>query len=216
MELMEIFQQSPVASILFILTIGASWYAFRHPLKAREWMLSPSDFVHHKRYYTILTSGFIHGDLGHIIFNMMTFYFFAFPLEQVMVANAGWLGHVFFGIVYIFGMMLADTSTIWRHRNDPGYFSLGASGAITAVLFSAILFRPDMKIGLVFIPIPIPAPIFAILYIVFSVYASKKMRGNINHEAHIGGAFAGMILTTILFPGILTYFFSEIHRMIGI
>lgn len=200
----------PVASLMMVLSIGASILAFRNPAQMRKWMLNPYSFIHEKRYYTILTSGFIHGDLQHLIFNMLSFYFFAFTLEGYMTQVAGNMGHDYFGIVYIVSMVLADASTIYKHRNNPSYFCLGASGAITALIFSFILFDPTTKISLMFIPIGIPAPIFAILYVIYSLYAGKSMRGNINHEAHLGGAFSGLILTIILFPGIVTHFIKAI------
>ena len=215
MEIVDAFIAAPVACLIFVTTIGLSWIAFRNPFRANEWMLNPYNFVHRKKYFTIFTSGFIHGDIAHLAFNMLSFYFFAFMLEMQMASYEGVIGHIFFGIVYLLSIILANIFTIQQQKNNPSYNSLGASGAITAVIFSYILFEPRTKINLMLIPIGIPAPIFAILYIAFSIYASKKMRGNINHEAHISGAFSGIILTILLFPGIVPHFITIIQEMLA-
>lgn len=209
----EYILQAPVASAIFAITLAASFYTFQNPHKAQSLMLNPYDFVHNKRYHTILTSGFIHGDLQHLLFNMITFFFFAFTLERIMVSISGAAGHFHFGIIYLLSMVLADISSIYRHKNNPGYFSLGASGAISAVLFSFILFAPTEKIYMFFIPIGIPAPIFALIYVGYSIYASRSGQDHINHEAHLGGAIAGLILTIIFYPGILPYFLEQVQRI---
>ena len=211
MEIQQYLFYFPVASIIFGLTIAASLLAFRNHELLRKLMLNPFEFIHGKKYYQVITSGFIHADIQHLLFNMLSFYFFAFPLEGLMVQAAGVIGHLYFGLVYIISMVLADTYTIIKQKDNPSYFSLGASGAVTAVIFSAILFEPMNKIYLMFIPIGIPAPIFAVLYVGYSIYAAKQMRGNINHEAHLGGAFSGLILTILLFQGILHHFIRAIH-----
>jgi membrane associated rhomboid family serine protease len=112
-------------------------------------------------------------------------------------------------------MILADTSTIIRKRNNPNYFSLGASGAISGILFSFILFFPFQNISILFIPIPIPAPIFAILYIAFSIYASHRNHDFINHDAHLWGAVAGLLITIIFFPDIALFFLDHVRSWVS-
>jgi membrane associated rhomboid family serine protease len=163
MEIQQYLLYFPAASIIFGLTIAASLLAFRNPQLLRNWMLNPFEFVYGRKYYQVLSSGVIHADLQHLLFNMLSFYFFAFPLEGMMVQAKGPVGHLYFALVYLISMVLADVPTIINHRNNPSYFSLGASGAVTAVIFSFILFDPLTKISLMFIPIGIPAPIFALL-----------------------------------------------------
>ncbi|RYD73010.1 MAG: rhomboid family intramembrane serine protease [Sphingobacteriales bacterium] len=179
----------------------------------QNWMLNPFNFVHEKRYQTVITSGFIHGDWAHLFMNMLTFYFFAFPLEEYMVALSGQMGHFIFLFIYLASMVLADISSIIKHKNDPGYNSLGASGAIAAVMFAFILFEPTSTLMMMFFPIPIPAPIFAVLYMVYSIYSGKANRDNVNHEAHLYGALAGLILTIAFFPGIVPYFFEQLPHI---
>src|SRR3546814_15713642 len=118
-------------------------------------MLHPHSFVRKKRLYTIITSGMIHADFGHLLFNMITYFFFAFPLERILHQTGG-NGHLQFALIYVGALILSDIPTIMKHRNNPGYASLGASGAISAVLFSFILFMPTPKLYL-FFAIGIPA-----------------------------------------------------------
>jgi membrane associated rhomboid family serine protease len=138
---------------------------------------------------------------------MFTFFFFAFSLE-------GALGHWQFGFLYIASMVLSDLPTVAKHKNDYGYRSLGASGAISAVVFSYILFNPLDSMYLMFLPIPIPAIIFGVLYLVYCSYASKRGLGNINHDAHFFGALSGLMITIILKPGIAPEFIHTISEKV--
>ncbi len=210
----EIIETSPVASLLFAITIVSSFLALQNPEMMRRWILNPYNFVYRQQYHTILTSGFIHADLPHLALNMFAFYFFAFSLEEDMVMLAGVTGHFIFLFIYLVSMVLADISSIIKYKNDPGYNSLGASGAIAAVLFSFILFEPSQTLRPVLFPVPIPAPVFIVLYMVYSINASRKNADNINHEAHLYGAFAGLVLTAIIFPGRLPYFIDEVKELL--
>lgn len=198
---MEMFLASPVAAVIFLFTVATSIYAFNNDAIQRQFMLNPYTVSRGKRVYTLITSGLIHGDWMHLIFNMMTFFFFAFKLELL-------LGHWQFGLLYLLGLILADIPSVMKHKNDIWYNSLGASGAISAVLFSYILFDPLTKLMIFPLPIPIPALLFAGLYLVYCVYASKRSRDNINHDAHFFGAIAGVAITLILIPGIVPHFIS--------
>ena len=198
---MDMFLASPVAAVIFILTVATSIYGFNDETLQRKFMLSPYTVSRGQRVYTLITSGMIHADWMHLIFNMMTFFFFAFRLEQN-------LGHWQFGFLYLVGLVLSDIPSVIKHKNDIWYNSLGASGAISAVLFSYILFDPLTKLMIFPLPIPIPALLFAGLYLVYCVYASKRGRDNINHDAHFFGAIAGLMITLILVPGIVPHFIS--------
>lgn len=198
MELAE----SPVATLILVITVGISLYGlYAKPQLIDKWVLRPYDLIHRKRWYTVLTSGFIHADIGHLFFNMFSFYFFAFTLEAR-------IGSLRFLILYIFSMVLADITTILKHRDHRGYSSLGASGAVAGVLFSFILLFPYAELMIFPIPFPIPSPIFAILYLAYCYYAGRKAVDMINHEAHFWGALAGLILTTIMAPEALVAFFD--------
>ena len=201
---MQYLNDTPVASIIFIFTIITSFYAFNDPQLNGKFMLHPYSIVNHKtKYYTVITSGLIHADLMHLFFNMFTFYAFAFQLEQL-------LGHWQFGLLYIASMVLADIPSIMKHKDNYSYHSLGASGAISGVLFSYILFFPFNKIGIFPIPFGIYSAVFGVLYLVYCYFMSKQSRDNINHDAHFFGALAGIVLTIILSRGIIPSFIDQI------
>jgi len=166
-------------------------------------ILHPYSVSRRHRVYTVITSGLIHNDWMHLFFNMLSFYFFAFRLE-------GMLGHWQFGLLYFVSLILSDLPTVYKHRDDDWYHSLGASGAVSAVIFSAILFDPLAKMMIMPIPIGIPAVIFGVLYLIYCNYASKYSRDNINHDAHMFGALSGLLITIILQPHVVHSFIEQI------
>lgn len=200
---MEYLNQTPVASIIFIFTLVTSIYAFNDPSLYGKFMLHPYSVYRKSKMFTVITSGMIHKDWMHLIFNMMTFFFFAFQLESL-------LGHWQFAVIYLLSLILSDIPSILKHKDDFWYNSLGASGAISGVLFSFILFFPLSKIYLFFIPIGIPAVLFGFLYLIYCAYASRQSRDNINHDAHFYGALTGIIATIIIVPGIIPHFINAL------
>jgi membrane associated rhomboid family serine protease len=198
---MEYFNIAPVASVIFVFTIITSLYAFYDHSLYGKFMLHPYSVSKGQNIYTLITSGLVHADWMHLFFNMFTFYAFAFTLESLM-------GSWQFGLLYFLGLILSDLPTVFKHKDHFNYNSLGASGAISAVLFSYILFNPMSKIYIMFIPIGIPAVVFGILYLVYCAYASRNSRDHINHDAHFFGALTGLIFTIIFVPGILQNFIT--------
>jgi membrane associated rhomboid family serine protease len=193
-------QQTPVAAAIFVITLLVSLLAFSNDEVYDNFILHPYSVAQGKRTYTLITSGLIHADLQHLFFNMLTFYFFAFTAEHD-------LGHVRFGILYFASLVLSDLPTVNKYKNDYGYYSLGASGAISAVIFSCIIYNPWGGMGLIFIPgLYIPAILFGVLYLYYCSYASKRGIGNINHDAHFFGALCGVMITVILHPDIVPAF----------
>jgi membrane associated rhomboid family serine protease len=202
---MEYLNQTPVASLILLFTVVTSIYAFNDPTLYGKFMLHPYSVYRKNKLYTLITSGMIHSDWMHLIFNMMTFFFFAFTLEAQ-------IGSFKFGLVYFASLILSDIPTIFRHKDDFWYNSLGASGAISGVLFSFILFYPLTPLYIFFIPIGIPAVLFGGLYLLYCVYASKQSRDNINHDAHFFGALTGIIITILIIPGIVPHFLSTLFK----
>lgn len=145
--------------------------------------------------YRMLTSAFLHADMTHLIFNMLTLYFFA----PVVIS---YLGVVFFFIVYFGSLIFGSLLTLYFHKDDYSYRAIGASGAVTGVLYSAILLVPDMMLGIFFI-IPMPAYIFGIGYLLYSIYGMRAKNDNIGHTAHFGGAIGGYIFTLINNPNMI-------------
>lgn len=198
---------APVASAIFAITIVISLIAFSNDTLYDKMILHPYDVSRGKKLYTLITSGFIHADYMHLFFNMFSYFFFAFQLEAT-------LGHWQFALLYIVSMVLSDLPSVAKHKNDLWYRSLGASGAISAVVFGYIMFNPLNSMYLMLIPIPIPAIIFGVLYLVYCSYASKRGQGNINHDAHLFGALSGVMITVILVPQVVPYFFHTITEKV--
>lgn len=198
---MEYLNVAPVASVIFVFTIVTSLYAFYDNSVYGKFMLHPYSVSKGSNVYTLITSGLIHADWMHLFFNMFTFYAFAFTLERLM-------GSWQFGLLYFLGLVLSDIPTVFKQKDNFHYNSLGASGAVSAVLFSYILFNPMAKLYIMFIPIGIPAVVFGFLYLIYCAYASRNSRDHINHDAHFFGALTGLIFTIIFVPGIIQNFIS--------
>lgn len=147
--------------------------------------------------YRMITSAFLHGDIGHLAFNMLTLFFFA----PVVYGN---LGNFSFGLIFFGSLIFGSLLTLLFHKDDYSYRAIGASGAVTGVLYSAILLQPDMDLYLFFIPIPIPAYLFGIGYLLYSIYGMKAKNDNIGHTAHFGGAIGGYLITILKRPDMLT------------
>lgn len=192
------------AWIIFIATISTSLVAlYASPKLLNALLFRPYWLTRRHQYHTIVTSGFVHGDFMHLLFNMMTFYFFAFPLER-------FIGTTGFAILYGAGLLISHLGTYIKHRGDPEYACLGASGAISAVLFAAIVFFPEQSLIILPFPIPIPAPLFGVCYLIYSYWAAKQARGRINHDAHIGGALTGLAFVALVAPGAYPNFFANL------
>ena len=200
--MMEYLLVAPVASIIFVLTLAASLWAFNNENIYARFILNPYGVSRGQHVYTIITSGLIHKDWNHLFFNMLSYYFFAFQLEAMF-------GHWQFGLLYVASLILSDLPSIQKHKEDIWYNSLGASGAISAVIFSYIMYDPLASLGIIFIPIPIPAWIFGLLYLVYCHYASKHARDNVNHDAHLFGALSGILITIALNPHIVHNFITK-------
>ncbi|MEN8797671.1 MAG: rhomboid family intramembrane serine protease [Flavobacteriaceae bacterium] len=141
----------------------------------------------------MITSGFLHVDFSHLFLNMLTLYFFA----DVVIK---WFGAPKFLIIYLISLAAGSLLALFFHRNEPYYSAVGASGAVTGILYAAILLQPNMKLFLMFIPIPIPAYILGIAYMLYSIYGMKNRVGNIGHTAHFGGAIGGYVITLLFKP----------------
>lgn len=186
--------QISAALAIFVLTIVLSLAGlYGSPRLIERSLFRPYWLLRNRQYDTIVLSGLMHADLMHLIFNMMTFYFFAFPLERR-------IGSARFTVLYLAGLLISHAGTWYKRRGDPEYASLGASGAISAVLFAAIVYFPDRSLFILPVPVPIPAPLFGIGYLAYTWYAARHPHGHINHDAHLGGALTGLAFVGITEP----------------
>lgn len=201
------FIDTPFTFFILIANVLVSGYAlFGDQGLLERLSFIPQRITKQREYYRLVTAGFVHGSLGHLAVNMFTLFFFGPFLEAT-------IGSTSFLIVYFGAELAAHAVTLWRHRDTPGYAAVGASGAISGVVFAFCLFRP-FDLLYVFFAIPIPAWLFAILFVAISVAAMRRQDGSVGggiaHEAHIGGALGGLVLTLLVHPGTLSGFLSQL------
>jgi membrane associated rhomboid family serine protease len=194
-----------IAMVIFVVTIAVSLLGlYAAPALIQRSLFRPYWIQRRGEYWTAITSGFVHADVTHLLFNMMTFYFFAFPLERT-------IGSLRFAALYFIALLVSSVGTWRKHRDNPEYASLGASGAICAVLFAYIVYYPAHSLLILPIPFPIPAPLFAVLYLAYTWYSAKQARGNINHDAHLDGALTGLLFVAFTEPAA----YSGLLRQLG-
>lgn len=205
--------------VLILITVVISVAAFGNQNYVPESMQRPEWFdklkfnayqiYNKKQYYRFISSGFVHGSWWHLIFNMMTLYFFGEALEQYFVIIfSPLMGKILYIVLYISAIAVSSLSDLFKYKNYPAYNAVGASGAVSAVLFATILFNPKMGIYMFFIPIPIPGYIFAPLYLFYCYYMAKRGADNIGHSAHFWGAIYGLVFPLALKPDLIQLFLS--------
>ncbi|MFH1049940.1 MAG: rhomboid family intramembrane serine protease [bacterium] len=190
------------STIILISTCIISLFVmYASPSLYEKIILHPYSIHRENKWYTFITSGFIHADIWHLAFNMMSLYFFARQFEWAV-------GMENFLIIYFASLVISDIPTFIKQKDNEGYRSLGASGAVSAIIYGSILFNPLGTIYIYFIPMP--AIVFGVLFLVYGYYMEKRGMDYINHSAHNWGAISGVVLTLILAP----YSWDEfIHRL---
>jgi len=158
-----------------------------------------------KEYWRLATCGLVHADVPHLLFNMVTLFFFGRLMEPFFAARIGAIGYLLF---YVGGLVVSSLPSWYRHRDDAGYRSLGASGAVSAVLFAFILLAPWTTIY-VFV-LPVPAIIYAVLYLAYTIYMDRRRTDHINHSAHLWGAVYGIVVTVLVEPRVPAVFLSRL------
>lgn len=178
--------------ITVILTVAISIAAFNNENLVNKLILWPRYMNDPQEYYRLLTSGFIHADWNHLIFNMVSLYFIGSSAESIL--GMGFL------TLYLTGIIISSLPSFLKHRNNSYYRSLGASGGVAAIMFFFIYFAPWSKLYIIFLPIGIPAILFGVLYLVYEAYMAKKGGGTMNHDAHFWGAVYGLVYALIIDP----------------
>jgi membrane associated rhomboid family serine protease len=191
--------------VIIILTAIISFTAFGNQKIVNDLIFWPPMIKEKNQYYRFISSGFIHADIAHLAFNMITLFFFGRVMELFFIEKIGKPGFLLF---YIGGIIVSEIPSYIKHQNNYNYRSLGASGAVTAILFSFILLAPWETLYVFFLPLP--AIVFAVLYFFYTAYMSKKGGDYINHSAHLWGAIYGVVFTIIMEPGVLPNFIEQL------
>lgn len=206
-----------ITIIIIIITVAISLYGWSNPELQHKMMLNPYSVSTRNEWYRFITSGFVHADYIHLGFNMFTLYFFGQAIEYIYSAYFGEFGVLLYVALFITGIIVSDIPTYIKHRHNPGYNSLGASGGVSAVIFSSILFFPLNEICL-YAVLCLPGFILGALYLIYSFYMGKQPRNNVNHDAHLYGALFGIVFSTIIQPSVIVSFFQEVstYRPFGL
>ena len=191
--------------LLIGVTVALSWYCFERPRLLDRLLLWPPAIDRNKQYDRLLTHGFIHADWQHLLFNMITLFFFGRVAEQVIGSMIGPVGFLLF---YLSAIVIAILPTYLRHRHDTRYRSLGASGAVSAVLFAFILVQPWSLIFVFFLPVP--AIVYGAFFVGYSIWMDRQGGDNTNHNAHLSGAIYGVLFMLLMEPRIAGYFLQRL------
>jgi membrane associated rhomboid family serine protease len=197
----------PVTFIIIAITAIVSFMAFKNARLMDDLILWPPAITKSREYHRLVTYGLVHADFGHLFFNMLTLYFFGQVMEGFFAEHLGGFG---FALFYIGGLVVSILPTYLKNRTNASYRSLGASGAVSAVLFSYVLIAPWQKI--IVLVIPMPAIVYALLYTGYSIFMDRRGQGNINHSAHLWGAAYGVIFTLLMDQRVLPYFLNQLSH----
>lgn len=201
----------PLTYWIIGITVIISWYSFDKPAILTKLLLNPYKVSKQREFYRFITSGFVHANFSHLLWNMFSFYFFGLVVEYYFNYLFGSLGPILFIVLYLLAIVVSDMPSYFNHKDNPRYNSLGASGGVAAIIFASILFQPMQDICLYAI-LCFPGFIFGFAYIIGSYYFGKRAKDNINHAAHIYGALVGFIFCIIIYPRSLMLFIEQIKE----
>jgi len=188
-----------IVSIIIAITVLISFQANKNPDLKQHFLYIPFQLKHNNEYYRLISHIFIHADISHLAFNMISLYFLGSTLSYYFIDYYGLqLGTTYLLILYFAGAIFASLPSFFKHQDNSSYRSLGASGAVSAVIFAAILWDPSMSLGILFIPFPIPAYIFGPIYLAVEYFSMKRGGTGIAHDAHLGGAVFGILFVLLL------------------
>lgn len=202
-----------VSLLILAVTILVSVIAWQKSDLLEKMTMSPYQISHYREYWRFITSGFIHADFTHLFFNLFSFYFFGTQLEYIFSVIFPGFGAQMFVLFYILGIIVADLPTYFKQKNNPNFNSLGASGAVSAVIFAGIMFFPTEKIYLFGI-LGIPGIIYAGLFTWYSIAMDRRGRDFVNHSAHLYGGLFGVLFVSLTYPKVWITFVEQIRAML--
>ena len=201
-----------ITLIIVIITVLISLTAFRNDKILSDLIFYPPAVTSDKQYYRFITCGFIHADIAHLAFNMISLYLFGRIVEESFQEIFGLTGKILYLAMYILALIVSLLPTYFKNKNNPNYRSLGASGAVSAVVFAGLMIMPGLKVGFFIIPPIIPGFVFGPLYLIISAWLDRKGGDNINHSAHIWGALFGVAF--LIIAGAVTGEYNAIEGFI--
>ena len=200
-----------VTVIIIVITAVVSIYCF-YKGGADRLKFNAYRVWRRRQWHRMFTYGLVHGSWGHLIFNMLTLYFFGEMVEKHFgAAFPGSLGAILYLVLYVSALVVSTIGDLIKYHKTVSYNAVGASGAISAILFASILFEPTMGIYIYPVPVPVPAFIFAPLYLLYCWYMAKRNADNIGHSAHFWGAVYGLLFTIACNPAILSHFIKQLQ-----
>ena len=192
-----------ITLLLVIATVAISLLAWNKEELSRKWIFNPYTIAKYNQYYRFISSGFIHANWMHLLFNVFMLYMFGEIIERLFIQLMGNFGKIVFVLFYISAIIISAISTFIKHKHNPGYNSLGASGGVSAILFSYIVFAPMQDLCLYGL-LCLPGIFWGAAYLIYSYYMAQRSGDNINHDAHLFGALYGVIFTIIIYPSALS------------
>lgn len=200
-----------VTLILIAVTAVVSILCFSGILDINALKFNAYQILHENQWYRMLSYGLVHGGWGHLFFNMLTLFFFGRVVEQYFQAAFGdTTGIILYVFLYVSALVVSTIGDLVKYKDDCHYNAIGASGAVSAVLFASILFEPKMGIYIYLIPIPVPGYVFAPLYLIYCWYMARRNMDNIGHTAHFWGALYGLLFPLICRPDIFWHFIAQL------
>ena len=181
--------------LLIVFNILVSYKGFSEPRFFERYKFSVRE-LQEQQYFRLFSSGFLHVDTAHLVFNMFALYMFGDVVIQIT-------GVFLFMLIYMLSLLAGNYFTYINHKNEPNYSAVGASGAVSGIVYSSILLFPQMQLALIFFPIPMPGYVFGIFYLLYTLFGMKSRRDNIGHTAHFGGAVSGFVITLFIFPSLI-------------
>lgn len=198
-----------ITLILVIITVITSLLAWNNQQLSRRWIFNPYTIAKYNQYFRFITSGFIHANWVHLLFNVFMLYMFGEIIEQYFSYLLGASGKIIFVAFYISAIIISSITTFLKHKHNPGYNSLGASGGVSAILFSYIVFAPMQDLCLYGL-LCLPGIFWGAVYLIYSYYMARRGGDNINHDAHFMGAAFGIVFTLLIYPQAILKFIHEV------
>jgi membrane associated rhomboid family serine protease len=208
-----------ITVVILAITCIVSFTAFSNEKLMEDLIFYPPAVTNRNQWYRFITSGFIHADIMHLAFNMYSFYLFGRIVEEAFIQIFGDKGKLLYIFLYTLALIVCLLPTYLHHKDNYHYRSLGASGAVSAVIFAGIFIYPTMKMGLFLIPVMVPGFVFGPIFLLLSAYLAKRGHGNINHSAHIWGGIFGIVFLIVCSQFLsdyrpLTMFVSQVSEYI--